>query len=136
MKSMCRHIILRTALVLSLVFQSLMPVSLVMAAEAGYDVSAFMCSPSTKAPSAQAEAHIQDLMRIIEGGGSKDPLPSSFDHCSSCVIAIDDIGLEPLRCLSSSRFEFLENTYLSDSLYILPTTRAPPLGSRAPPRLL
>ena len=136
MKSTCRHIILRTALVLSLVFQSLAPASLVMAAEAGYDVSAFMCSPSNKAPSAQAAAHIQNLMTIIEGKDSKYPLPSSFDHCSNCVIAIDDIGLAPLRCLSSTRFQFPENTYLSDSLYNLPTTRAPPLGSRAPPRLL
>jgi len=136
MKLICSHIILRFCLTLALVLQSLLPASLTIAAQAGYDVSNFICTPSKLTPSTKAQAHVKELLILLGENGPHEPNPSEKEHCSNCVISFNTIEPTPLIYLTPTAFSAQAPLYIFKLNRLVALARGPPLGGRAPPKFL
>ena len=136
MKSLRANILLSLALTFALLLQSVLPASLSIAAKAGYDVSAFLCSPSGGAPSQAAQDHMRSLLALVDKKASDTPDTPSTEHCAACVmimsptLAVVQFTSLPITYAETAKpFEY-ENHLSSVS------ARGPPLGGRAPPLFL
>lgn len=130
------HIVLRGFLALVLMAQSLLPASIVLAADAGYNVSNFICSPSEAAPSPQAQAHIAVLLSRIGQEQPQEPDPQAGDHCDNCVLVLTVLPARPIRQCTSINFSAYNIVYVEGLHALAFSVRGPPLGGRAPPQSL
>lgn len=136
MNTIWPHTVLRSFLVLALILQSLMPASLAIAEEAGYDVSSFICNPSNSTPSAKANAHIQDLLTALGMEDSSEPPAPPSEHCSNCVINFSAVLGDFQRYLTQTGFLTSDAVYFRSRGNHATLARGPPLGGRAPPQFL
>lgn len=135
MQGLTLNTIMKCALAVMLAVQSLMPASIALAKDAGYDVSAFMCAPADAAPSADAAAHFQALLSEIDNAHPDDIAADSLE-CSFCLAqgagvlaAFERFAVPAERFGSKPVFNF-------DAIACVNTPRGPPLGGRAPPAFL
>lgn len=135
MKSICSNIILRSLLTFALMLQSVMPATLAIASEAGFDVSDYLCNPSQTAPTAQAQTHIKDLMVLLGDRSDDEPISAQGEHCSNCIISLNALISAPQKYLETTVFvtQPAQYTYKFEGLSSF--ARGPPLGGRAPPVL-
>ena len=130
------HILLPICLTFALVLQSLLPATLTIAAKAGYDVSAFLCSPSGTAPNQAAQDHIEELLTLVGMGAPETPEPPASEHCASCIIILAAAVNTPQQIKIPIAYSQTSDSFFP--LYLVNSTsaRGPPLGGRAPPSFL
>ena len=127
------HTLLRICVALALILQSLIPAAYAIAEKSGHNVSAFICNPSQKAPSIEAQEHIETLLALLNEHPSEAPSDTHNEHCSNCVIELNSLLTPTFISGTSSNFEFPATQYFQTLLLSSKSIRGPPLGGRAPP---
>lgn len=121
---------------LALIAQSLLPASVTIAAKAGYDVSALLCSPSGKAPSESAKNHMKGLLSLIDDRQAETPNMPKTEHCGLCVVSIPAALNTPEYQLTRIAYSERPKTVYHKPPLRSQAARGPPLGGRAPPIFL
>lgn len=119
----------KLALLLALAAHLIAPTA--SAAAGGFDPASMLCAPTGKV-SAEAQAAIEEMLRLAGAEEDGAPFSAASGHCGACVMVGCAMTAQPgLSLFANSASE--QSVAWIATIHAVPSVHGPPLGLRAPP---
>jgi len=130
-----RHIFLPLIMALGLLAQLSLPWVQARAAEAGFNAAPYICNLNGRAPTTEAQAHIQALLELTGDAAPEDDAPF-MEHCSACIMPNIAVMVTTVTAPLSQKQFSRKASFPKTRPEIYHFAQGPPLGSRAPPAFI